>query len=279
MLLVVSVVIDTERSAPLAVYCNGHRVWPRVDWLAAAPCRGLDPSSFVPDLTDTRLVRAELADPPPVVGLLCSSCPYHRDCFTLGRLSASSGWWGGTLIHDGKPVTANGHVRERPVEQPWKQRNHETRNAKVTWDDVHEIRRRYDAGGVTQGALGVEYGLTLESVNRIVNRRSWKDPPKLSAADAETIRRRVAAGVTHRALADEYDVSQWTIHEIAGDELKRRPKLSLADEEEIRRRYAAGGVIHRQLAREYGVDKSTISHVIKPRKRPDTAGELRKLRS
>jgi len=45
--------------------------------------------------------------------------------------------------------------------------------AKLTEDDVREIRRRY-AGGETQAALGREYGVGQTTISWIVNRKHWR---------------------------------------------------------------------------------------------------------
>ena len=47
--------------------------------------------------------------------------------------------------------------------------------AKVTPEQVREIRRRYAAGGITQDALGKEYGLKQNSIHDIVARKKWPD--------------------------------------------------------------------------------------------------------
>lgn len=46
--------------------------------------------------------------------------------------------------------------------------------SKVTEDQVREIRRRYAAGGVTQTALGLEYGLHNVTISEIVLRKKWR---------------------------------------------------------------------------------------------------------
>jgi hypothetical protein len=46
--------------------------------------------------------------------------------------------------------------------------------AKLTENQVREIRRRYAAGGITQTKLGEEYGICIESVSLIVRRINWK---------------------------------------------------------------------------------------------------------
>jgi hypothetical protein len=49
------------------------------------------------------------------------------------------------------------------------------RDAKVTADQVREIRRRYAAGGVSQTALGREFGLSQHSIWQIVRNVTWKE--------------------------------------------------------------------------------------------------------
>lgn len=46
-------------------------------------------------------------------------------------------------------------------------------NAKLTWEQVEEIRRRWDVGGVTQIALACEYGLGKSQIHNIVHRKQW----------------------------------------------------------------------------------------------------------
>jgi len=45
--------------------------------------------------------------------------------------------------------------------------------AKITEVDVREIRKRYEAGGITQRDLGKEYGLHNSTVSEIVRRKRW----------------------------------------------------------------------------------------------------------
>lgn len=46
--------------------------------------------------------------------------------------------------------------------------------AKLTEDDVREIRRRYAEGDVTYGQLATEYGVHYRTPQAIVLRRTWK---------------------------------------------------------------------------------------------------------
>jgi hypothetical protein len=49
----------------------------------------------------------------------------------------------------------------------------EVHNAKVTSDDVREMRRAYAAGGITYRQLGERYGMTETNVMYIVRRMHW----------------------------------------------------------------------------------------------------------
>lgn len=46
--------------------------------------------------------------------------------------------------------------------------------AKLTDEDVHAIRSRYAAGGITYKILGAQYGVTATMACAIVRRKSWK---------------------------------------------------------------------------------------------------------
>lgn len=45
--------------------------------------------------------------------------------------------------------------------------------ATLTAEQVEEIRARYRAGGITQAALGREYGISQAHVSKIVLRQNW----------------------------------------------------------------------------------------------------------
>lgn len=47
-------------------------------------------------------------------------------------------------------------------------------SAKLTADDVREMRRLYEAGGVSQQQLADRYGIGQVHVGRIVNRQRWR---------------------------------------------------------------------------------------------------------
>lgn len=47
-------------------------------------------------------------------------------------------------------------------------------SAKLTEDVVREIRERYANGGITQTALGAEYGVVQTIISAIIKRTSWR---------------------------------------------------------------------------------------------------------
>lgn len=47
-------------------------------------------------------------------------------------------------------------------------------SAKLTEDQVREIRKRYAAGGVSLRTLGQEYGVGKSAIHQIVKGRNWK---------------------------------------------------------------------------------------------------------
>jgi len=53
-------------------------------------------------------------------------------------------------------------------------RGEEVNTAKLTADEVVEIRRRYAAGGITAHELGIEYGVGKTTILRIIHGKSWK---------------------------------------------------------------------------------------------------------
>ena len=48
-------------------------------------------------------------------------------------------------------------------------------NAKLTWEQVREIRARYATGGITQTALARDYSLTPQHINDIILNKQWKE--------------------------------------------------------------------------------------------------------
>lgn len=56
-----------------------------------------------------------------------------------------------------------------------KRRGERNGRAKLASTQVAEIRRRWDASGVTQTALAAEFGVTQQQISRIVNRHQFEE--------------------------------------------------------------------------------------------------------
>lgn len=66
---------------------------------------------------------------------------------------------------------------ERAKEQGryWKHSGEENSNAKLTAEQISEIRERYEAGGLKQTELGAEYGISQHHVSAIVRGEVWSE--------------------------------------------------------------------------------------------------------
>ena len=49
------------------------------------------------------------------------------------------------------------------------------RNSKLSAEAVRDIRNRYAAGGITQRALGIEYGINQVTVSEVIRHKIWMD--------------------------------------------------------------------------------------------------------
>lgn len=118
--------------------------------------------------------------------------------------------------------------------------------AKLTEEQVKEIRRRYNGEEITQEALAKEYGVCDKNISYIVNNGSW------NALDGYT-------GVTKSV-----DL--------------RHQKLTKEQVEEIRKRYITEKISTNKLGCEYGVHGTTIWRIIKniTKKQTSTVGERKK---
>lgn len=47
-------------------------------------------------------------------------------------------------------------------------------SAKLTWDEVKEIRKKYKTGDYTQQLLADDYGVTLGTINPLLKYKTWK---------------------------------------------------------------------------------------------------------
>lgn len=97
--------------------------------------------------------------------------------------------------------------------------------AKLTNDQVREIRRRYAAGGVTQTALAAEYGLSRPGMTNIVLGHTYTEAGGL-----------ISKAGTHRVVTD--------------DQVR-----------EIRALLAQPGARYKTIATKYGVRRSVIGKI------------------
>ncbi len=104
--------------------------------------------------------------------------------------------------------------------------------ARLTADDVLDIRERFRATRVTAKAIAADYDVSASEIGRILRGTSWSD------ASAEDFAPRESHGRSH---------------------------LTVSDVRDIRQRYAAGDVTLQALGREYELTKAAISHIVKRR--------------
>ena len=102
----------------------------------------------------------------------------HRIVFFL-----TNGYWPEVVCHRcDVPSCCNpshlfgGTQRDNMADMIRKRRNScgERHNAKLTADQVMDIRRRYVAGSIPQHALGREFGVTRRAIGNITEGRTWR---------------------------------------------------------------------------------------------------------
>jgi len=77
--------------------------------------------------------------------------------------------------HPERKLTGERHFSFRHPE--WVARGSGTTQAKVTEDQVREMRALYAAGGITQKALSARYGITSGALRHMIARRTWAHVP------------------------------------------------------------------------------------------------------
>jgi group I intron endonuclease len=73
------------------------------------------------------------------------------------------------------PAYGNHHTEETKRAISLSQNGDKGNNAKLTWEEVREIRKRYNEGGISQYQLADEYGVGQMTICRIILNRSWKE--------------------------------------------------------------------------------------------------------
>lgn len=66
---------------------------------------------------------------------------------------------------------------------------------KITLEIAEQIRSRYQAGGVTQRALGKEFGLSQQTICDVVNKNSWHPHAPATKADVSGVTLKVKGPV------------------------------------------------------------------------------------
>jgi plasmid maintenance system antidote protein VapI len=132
------------------------------------------------------------------------------------------------------------HKKERQESTP---RGEKHANAKLTEDQVTEIRRIYAAGTMDAKQMGQLYGVSAASIDNIVNGATWGhvdgiDPEQLAAI-------RLTRRLESQAKATD-----------------ATRKLTEADVLAIRSEYVPRKVSMYKLAEKYGVSQSVVSEII-----------------
>jgi hypothetical protein len=98
--------------------------------------------------------------PPGMLALHAPVVCHNPSCFNWRHLS-----WG-TLKQNAehKALDGTSHAGERNP------------RARLTREDVAEMRARYAAGGILQRELAAEYGVAVVTASQIIRGRSWRIP-------------------------------------------------------------------------------------------------------
>ena len=102
-------------------------------------------------------------NPPCVRGahlLLGTQTDNVRDMFAKGRANSATGDRNGSRRH--------------PERRPHL-RGESCGHAKLTWDAVREIRRRYQPRRVSLAKLAKDYGVSTGAVQQVIEARTWKE--------------------------------------------------------------------------------------------------------
>ncbi len=111
--------------------------------------------------------------------------------------------------------------------------------AKITAEQVQEIRRRYIPGVTTLRSVAKEFGIGVSNACLIVNAKAWD---RLDFQPVANKARLFAAMVS--------------------GEKNGEAKITADQVREIRRRYTPGVITLRALAGEFGIGKSEISNIV-----------------
>lgn len=124
--------------------------------------------------------------------------------------------------------------------------------AKLTDEQVQELRRRFFRGGISLTDLATDFGISDTMAGFIVRRLKWAHLPVLPEEDAAatTPPPKPPRKATH-------------LPPIRCGEQHANSKLTEEDVRTIRQRVATGGVSMYRLAKDYGVTLSLVSRIVR----------------
>ena len=149
----------------------------------------------------------------------------HLDGNPLNNAASNLKW--GTAAENAADTRRHGRTAH--------QRGEQSGRARLTWDQVRQIRKRYAAGGVSHRDLAAEYRVHRSAIGPLLSGRTWVDPDYTPP---------VYKGPTR-------------------GEHQHDAKLSEEQVREIRVRYAAGGISQKVLAVEYNLSQPTVGRIVR----------------
>lgn len=149
--------------------------------------------------------------------------------------------------------------------------------AKLTEQQVHEIRRLYQEDKVLGKDLAVKFDITPAQISRVL-RGGWGLPnllrrhgnAKLTPEQLDQIKARRAAGDGYTRIARDFGVTQNAIFCICNPGPPNRPnltdrpgnaKLDSAQVQSMLRMYLAGGITQDELARKFDISRSQVIRI------------------
>jgi group I intron endonuclease len=126
--------------------------------------------------------------------------------------------------------------------------------AKLTWEEVREIRKKYLTGKFLQKDLAQKFAVSRSNIRSIIDNKSWKDD-----ALTEEYYQTVIAIAKGRQLSKESREKSSLSHR---GENSPNAKLNWPQVREIRKKYASGEYTYLALSKEYGINPSNIGKIV-----------------
>jgi hypothetical protein len=161
--------------------------------------------------------------------------------------------------------------------------------AKLTWDEVHQIRDLYATGQYSATALAAQFEVDKTNINQIVHNKTWHDPDytvpvvdkamfkakKLTRDDITAIRAAAVAGVSGQELSRAYGISPGQVSMIISNKAFTDPgytppeasgnarysKITRDDARTMREAYKMG-VTNAVLQQRYGLSYAAVLAII-----------------